>query len=133
MFDKSDTSDITAEVIAKCVCPPPIHSGDNHHMKTEEYKRRVSEKLTGKKGHPAWNKGIPMTQEAKDNITGTNNGVSQWWKITFSDGRQMIRCGLANWCKESGYSKSKVSAVYRKERKRHKDIVAVEKLAHKGS
>jgi hypothetical protein len=110
---------------------PPIICGDAHHMKTEEYKKRVSEKLTGKKGHPAWNKGIPIKEEVRQKITGEGNGVAQWWKLTFSDGRELIICGLHNWCKENGYDKSKISEVYYKKngRTKHKDIVTVEKLA----
>tara|TARA_E500000178_G_scaffold291253_2_gene295034 strand:- start:909 stop:1484 length:576 start_codon:yes stop_codon:yes gene_type:complete len=107
---------------------PPTISGAKHHMKTEEYRRRVSEKLKGRKGHPPPNKGIPMPQEIKNKITGEGNGQAQWWRITFSDGRQIVRCGLTNWCKENGYSKQHLSKIYLKKRKRHKDIVAVEKL-----
>lgn len=110
---------------------PPIICGDSHHMKTEEYKKKVSEKLTGKKGHPAWNKGIPIKEEVRQKITGEGNGVAQWWKLTFSDGRELIMCGLHNWCKENGYHKGHIGRVSTGERKRHKDIVAVEKLAHR--
>jgi hypothetical protein len=110
---------------------PPVISGDKHHMKTEEYKRRVSEKLKGRKGHPAWNKGVPIKEEVRQKIIGEGNGVAQWWKLTFNDGRELILCGLTNWCKENGYSKGPISKLYLKKegRKKHKDIVAVEKLA----
>jgi hypothetical protein len=110
---------------------PPVLSGDNHPMKKEENRRKVSEKLTGRKGHPAWNKGIPIKEEVRQKIIGENNGVSQWWKLTFNDGRELIMCGLANWCKENGYSKAHISKVYlgKEGRTKHKDIVAVEKLA----
>jgi hypothetical protein len=40
-----------------------------------------------------------------------------------------VRCGLTNWCKENGYSKGCLGRVASGERRRHKDIVAVEKLA----
>jgi len=109
---------------------PPKICGDIHHMKTEEYRKRVSEKLTGRKGHPAWNKGIPIKEEVRQKIIGEGNGVAQWWKLTFSDSREIVMCGLSNWCKENGYDKSKISALYHKKegRKKHKDIVTVEKL-----
>lgn len=110
---------------------PPKICGDIHHMKTEEYRKRVSEKLTGRKGHPAWNKGIHIKEEVRQKIIGEGNGVAQWWKLTFSDSREIVMCGLSNWCKENGYDKSKISALYHKKegRKKHKDIVTVEKLA----
>lgn len=107
---------------------PPVTSGANHHMKTEEYKRKVSEKLTGRKGHPAWNKGVPHTQELKDKITGEGNGRSKLWRITFSNGSYIERWGLSNWCKENGYHKGHITRVFSGERKRHKDIVKVEQL-----
>jgi len=111
--------------------PPKIY-GDKHHMKTEEYKKRVSEKLIGRKGHPAWNKGIPIKEEVKKKITGEGNGQSRWWKLTFDDGRELVMCGLTNWCKENGYSKGCLGKVAKRKegRKKHKDIVAVEELAH---
>ena len=109
---------------------PPIISGDKHHMKTEKYKKRISEKLTGRKGHPAWNKGIPIKEEVRQKIIGEGNGVSQWWKLTFIDNRELVMCGLTNWCKKNGYSKGCLGRVASGERKRHKDIVAVEKLVH---
>ena len=107
---------------------PPKICGDNHHMKTQEYKKRVSEKLTGRKGHPAWNKGIPIQEEVKKKITGEGNGRSKWWKLTFAGGKELVMCGLTNWCEENGYSKGHISKIYYKQRKRHKDIVAVEKI-----
>ena len=116
---------------------PPVISGDKHHMKREECRRRVSEKLKGENnprwGVSPWNKGILMSKEARDNVTGEGNGKAQWWRITFSDGRQIVRCGLSNWCKENGYHKGCISRIYKKERQTHKDIVAVEKVAQGAS
>jgi hypothetical protein len=110
---------------------PPVLRGDNHHMKNEEYRKRVSEKLTGRKGHPAWNKGIPIREELRKKITGQGNGQSRWWKLTFADGRELVICGLTNWCKENGYSKAHISKVFHKKKGylRHKDIVSVEEVA----
>jgi len=84
-------------------------------------------------GKEPWNKGKQRSEAFKKQITGEGNGQSQWWKITFNDGRQIVRCGLTNWCKENGYHKGHVSMIYKKRRQRHKDIVAVEKVAHRGS
>ena len=107
---------------------PPKICGDKHHMKKEEYRKRVSEKLTGRKGHTPWNKGIPTKEEVRQKITGEGNGVAKWWKLTFNDGRELVMCGLSNWCKENGYWKGCVGGVASGERKRHKDIVKVEEI-----
>jgi hypothetical protein len=109
---------------------PPVLRGENHPMKKEENRRKVSEKLTGRRGHSAWNKGIPIKEEVRQKIIGEGNGVSQWWKLTFSDGRELVMCGLSNWCKENGYSKAHISKMFlgKEGRKKHKDIILVEKL-----
>ena len=110
---------------------PPKMYGDDSPTKRQEVRAKISKKLTGRKGHPAWNKGISLSRELKDKITGEGNGQSQWWKLTFSDDKELIMCGLTNWCKENGYSKGCISRLYLKKegRKKHKDIVSVEKLA----
>ncbi len=72
--------------------------------------------------------GWTRTEEFKQSVTGSGNGKSKNWRITFSDGRQIERCGLTNWCKENGYNKAKVSSLYHKRegRTKHKDIIKVE-------
>lgn len=112
---------------------PPIICGDSHHMKKEEYRKKISKKLKGKNnpmfGKKPWNKGIPITEGLRQKITGEGNGVSKWWKLTFSDGRELVRCGLTNWCRENGYSKTCLGKVAKGERRRHRDIVTVVELA----
>jgi hypothetical protein len=88
-----------------------------------EYGERIS--------NPNWGK---MSDEAKNKISkeriGTNNKSSKWWRIKFDDGRTIERCGLENWCKENGYDRRALLRVKNKQHKKHKDIVAVEELAH---
>jgi hypothetical protein len=133
---KCDGTGILMNIADGGNAPPKIY-GDKHHMKTEEYKKRVSEKLKGKNnpryGKPAPNKGIAISEDLRKKITGEGNGRSKWWKLTFADGRELIMCGLTNWCKDNGYSKTHVSKVFykRKGYNRHKDIVAVEQLSTK--
>ena len=110
---------------------PPIISGNQHHMKTEEYKKRVGDKLRGRpKGKPAWNKGEKMNEAYKERITGKRNGMSKCWEITFEDGRQITLCGIVSWCKDNGYCKGCLSkmALGKEGRKKHKDIVKVVKV-----
>jgi len=102
---------------------------DDDIEETKAYGFALFGELNPQYGKPSWNKGKNWSEEFKDKITGEGNGMSQWWKITFDDGKQLVMCGLSNWCKDNGYCKGHVSRVYRKERKRHKDIVTVEKVA----
>jgi len=89
---------------------------------------RLFGEANGMYGKEPWNKGIAHSQEMKDKVTGEGNGKSKFWRITFSDGRQIEKCGLTNWCKKNGYNKGKVSEVYHKKngRTKHKDITKVE-------
>ena len=95
----------------------------NHYTKghklSEDHKRRISEANKGKKKPP-------RSEEHRRNLSGECSGMSKTWKITFSDGRQIVKCGLKTWCKENGYDMSSISRICKKQRQRHKDIVAVE-------
>jgi hypothetical protein len=75
------------------------------------------------------------SSESKEKMSksklGENNPKSNWWKLTFSNGSEIILCGLSNWAKENNYSSADIHHVYTKKQKRHKDIVAVEKLENK--
>jgi lambda repressor-like predicted transcriptional regulator len=93
--------------------------------------KQIVSEYEEKTSNPNWRK---MSDEAKNKLSkermGTNNKSSKWWKITFDDGRIIERCGLDNWCKENGYDRRSLSRVKNKQHKKHKDIVAVEELAH---
>jgi hypothetical protein len=92
----------------------------NHYTKgrklSEDHKRKISEANKGKKKPP-------RSEEHERKLI---SGRSKTWKITFSDGRQIVKCGLKAWCKENGYEMSSISRICKKQRQRHKDIVAVE-------
>ena len=78
--------------------------------------------------------GAVRSEETRDKISisksGENNPKSIYWKINFADGRIITQCGLSNWAKENSYDSSSIHKVFRGKLKHHKDIVAVEKLAH---
>jgi hypothetical protein len=63
---------------------------------------------------------------AKSKIGNTWNRKK--FKLTFDDGKNVEIYGLRSWCRENNYSSGCISAVLCGKRKRHKDIVAVEKL-----
>jgi hypothetical protein len=57
------------------------------------------------------------------------NRLWKTWRITFDDGRIIEMTGLYTFCKNNGYSNSLIYQVAKGKIKRHKDIVAVEKLS----
>ena len=96
------------------------------HFKGIPRSERVRKKIS------ASHKGKVMSEEARkkmsENNRGETNSKSNWWEITFLDGRTIVRCGLALWAEENGYNRSTISKVYKGEQKRHKDIIRVVKL-----
>ena len=111
--------------------------GKSHSEKT---KRKQSESNTGKywwndeNGNNKFSKKCPgegwvLGRGKKNKIKiGKNHHKSNYWKITFADGKIITQCGLSNWSKENGYDQSSIYRIYIGKYKRHKDIVAVEKL-----
>ena len=89
---------------------------------SQQQNRLISEALTG----------ITRTTETRNKISksklGEKNHSSHWWKLTFSNGTEITLCGLTNWAKENDYDSGNIHRVYTKKQKRHKDIIAVEKL-----
>jgi len=61
---------------------------------------------------------------------GKNHHQAYTWKITFSDGTQIVKCGLVIWARDNNYDYNKLYLIEKGKRKKHKDIVAVEKLDH---
>jgi hypothetical protein len=97
----------------------------------QEVRNKISNSL---KGENHYMFGKSLSQEIKDKISkslsGENNIKSNLWKITFSDGKVIERYGLPKWAKDNGYSISCIWGIYKGIRKKHKDIVAVEKICY---
>jgi len=95
----------------------------------QKVRDKISNSLRGDKHYMF---GKSLSQETKDKISigisGENNPRSKWWKITFADGRVIEQCGLANWSKQNGYNVGCICGMSKGIRKRHKDIISVEKL-----
>jgi hypothetical protein len=116
-----------------------IHKGKKL---SPQQKERLSNFHKGKKNSQEHNEliakaltGITRSIETKNKISksklGENNPASNWWKLTFLNGTEIILCGLTNWAKENNYDAANIHHVYTKKQKRHKDIIAVEKLEQK--
>ena len=120
-------------------------------IRSEETRKKLREAMKGKyfgKDNPFYGK--THSQETREKISKANTGKthsqetkikmskekigekhhkSNYWKIAFADGRIIIQCGLYTWAKENGYNSSSIYRVHMGEYKKHKDIVAVDKLA----
>ena len=96
---------------------------------SEEIKEKIRQSKLGK-NNPMYGKSPSKQTKEKlsKSISGENNVRSNWWKIIFTDGRVIVKCGLSTWAKENGYNYSSVYGVYTGKRNKHKDIITVEKL-----
>jgi hypothetical protein len=110
---------------------------------TKETKRKIKEKATGrimsvdarkKMSESHIGKRHPNKVKVKigQSQLGKNNHNYQYdWKLTFKCGKVVITSSMPTWCKNNGYDKSALMRVCKKQVGKHKDIVAVEKLAHR--
>jgi hypothetical protein len=96
---------------------------------TKEHKEKLKKANIGK-NNP--NYGKIASKETREKMSkaqlGENHPSSNWWKITFINGSILTICGLNNWSKENGYSVGNIHRVYIGDRKRHKNIIKVEKI-----
>lgn len=104
--------------------------------KSEEHRKKIGDALKGRKRvfSEEWKNKLTKTLNENrytggQKLIGKDNGMSKTWKITFSDGRQIVRNGLTLWAKENGYDSGAIYRVASKIAGRHKDIVAVVEVA----
>jgi hypothetical protein len=96
---------------------------------SEEHKEKLRKVNIGK-NNP--NYGKITSKETREKMSksqrGENHHKSNWWKITFLDENEKILCGLPIWAKENEYNVGNIYGVYKQIRKKHKDIIKVEKI-----
>ena len=102
---------------------------------SKKTKIKISEGNKGKKlseeqiqGMIAIHKGKKRSKQFREKCSVAK---SHYWKITFFSGKTIIVFGIRKWAKENGYNHSHIGKVASGKAKRHKDIVAVEKLSHR--
>jgi hypothetical protein len=119
---EGSSGDIRSEIFKQNLSK--IHKGKTL---SEETKKKIS---LANKGNQTW-LGKNLTDEHKKKCAKSKIG-NTWnrkkFKLTFDDGKNVEIYGLRSWCRENNYSSGCISAVLCGKRKRHKDIVAVEKL-----
>lgn len=96
---------------------------------SKEHKEKLREANIGK-NNP--NYGKSTSKETKEKMRESRRGEkhpkSNWWKLTFSNKNSLVLCGLSIWASENEYNVGNIYSVYKGTRKRHKDIIMVEKL-----
>ena len=118
--------------------------GASGAVRSEKFKKNLSEMRRGKvlseetkqkisianKGKQTW-LGRNLTEEHKKKCSKSKIG-NTWNRkkfiITFDNGKSIEIYGLRCWCRENNYSSGCITAVLYGKRKKHKDIVSVERL-----
>jgi hypothetical protein len=96
--------------------------GASGAIRSDNFKKNLSEYHSGKK----------LSEKTKIKI-GKANSIAKEnergkFRITFSDGKKITIVGIKRWMKENNYNYTCISRLRNGEYKKHKDIVAVEKL-----
>lgn len=96
---------------------------------SNEHKEKLRKANVGK-NNPRYGKLVSFEtrQKMSKSHLGEKHSHSNWWKITHSNGNITTICGLYTWAKENNYNVANIHSVYKGIRKKHKDIVKVEKI-----
>ena len=96
---------------------------------SKEHKRKIGDAQKGDKNH---NYGKSTSQEIRKKMSeaqiGEKHHSSKWWKLTYTNGNLITICGLSTWAKKNGYNVGNIYSIYTGNRKKHKDIIKVEKI-----
>jgi len=96
---------------------------------SEEHKKKISNAQKGNKNH---NYGKSASKETKLKMSEAQRGEkhhsSNWWKLTYENENIIIIYELSTWSKINEYNVGNIYSVYKGNRKKHKDIIKVEKI-----
>ena len=105
--------------------------GSSGMVHSEETKRKLSEANKNpseetRRKLSELNKGKTLSEETKRKLSDANKGKT--FAITFTNGKKVIITGIRRWVKENNYHYCSIKRLMNGKYKKHKDIMAVEKL-----
>ena len=109
--------------------------------KTEEHKRKISETKKLRSHKPML--GRKLSDEAKKKLSEAKRGKKNTkehcdnmakafalsYKLTFTDGRELVISNMKQWCRDNKYHSATMFAVSKGKRQNYRDIKTVEKLS----
>jgi hypothetical protein len=96
---------------------------------SDEHKEKLRKANIGENNPNYGKKASKNTKEKMSEARrGEKHHSSNWWKLTYENGNVLIICGLTIWAKENGYSPGNIHSIYTEKRKKHKNIIKVEKI-----
>jgi hypothetical protein len=109
--------------------------GGSGAIRSNEYRERVRKQMLNmpqKQRDHLRQLSLNMSQEQRDKISlslkGRVSAKREKYLITYRNGKTEVIIGLDPFCRERGYSVGNIYSLIQGKRKKHKDIVAVEKL-----
>jgi hypothetical protein len=96
-------------------------------IRSEETKKRISESKKGENNHIYGKSHSEETKRKQSEAKrGEKNYLSKLWKITKTNGEEILVWGLYGWGKENNYHHNGLYSVYTGKYKKHKDVIKVE-------
>ena len=97
---------------------------ENHHTKTEEGSRIISNRMKGNTHH-LHRHPYNHTEETKQKNKEWHNRT---YEVTFTNGDKCVIVGLKDFAMENNYNNSHLTQISKGRRKRHKNIIGVTKI-----
>ena len=97
---------------------------ENHHTKTEEGRKHLSERLKGNQH----TKGMKLCKHSTERVENNRQKHNKTYDIYFADGTIRRIVGAKAFAEQNGYNHSHLIQVVKGNRKRHKDIIGGKKV-----
>ena len=129
LYNKTNGGEGASGAIRSLEFKENLRNLNKNKILSKDHKRKIGDAQKGDKNH---NYRKSTSQETKRKMseaqTGEKHHSSNWWKLTYTTGSVITICGLPTWTKKHGYSIGNIYGVYIGSRKKHKDIIKVEKI-----
>ena len=129
LHNRTDGGDGASGAVRSLEFKENLRRKNKNKVLSKEHKIKISEAQKGDKNH---NYGKSASQKTREKMSEVRKGEkhhsSNLWKLTYVNGNSITICGLTIWAKNNGYSAGNINSLYKGKRKKHKDIIKVEKL-----
>ena len=129
LHNRTDGGEGASGAIRSLEFKEKLRKANKNKTLSNEHKEKLRKANIGK-NNPNYGKSASKETREKMKISqsGEKNPNSYWWKITFSNQKSVVLCGLSTWASKNGYNVGNIHSIYKGIRKKHKDIIMVEKI-----
>ena len=129
LHNRTDGGEGASGAIRSLEFKEKLRKANKNKTLSKEHKEKLRKANIGK-NNPNYGKSASKETREKMKISqsGEKNPNSYWWKITFSNQKSIVLCGLSTWASKNGYNVGNIHSICKGIRKKHKDIIMVEKI-----